>query len=68
MNCNPQQVAFAERYALARHIPDMTRGFTLSTHYGALPVTAEEARQHPEIRNAVESILQDRLHRVEGWT
>ncbi|HET8898514.1 MAG TPA: hypothetical protein VFN09_07085 [Rhodanobacteraceae bacterium] len=65
MNCNPQTVAFAERIALSRHLPAMAHGFTLRTDTGALTITAAEARQHPEIRHAVESILQYRLFLVE---
>lgn len=65
MNADLQDVAFAARYALNRHIPDMARGFTISTSYGELAITADEIRRHPELRHAVESIVQFRLFAAE---
>ena len=54
--------AFAASYALNRHAPDMANGFAIETSYGALTITSDEVRQHPELQRAVESILQFRLH------
>ena len=56
---------FAASYALSRHVPDMSLGFTIGTNYGDLIITAAEAREHPEIVRTVESILQFRLHVAE---
>ena len=57
-----EDAAFAASFALNRHVPDMASGFTIETSYGALTITADEVRQHPELQRAVESILQFRLH------
>jgi len=57
-----EDAAFAAGYALNRHVPSMARGFTIGTNYGELTITADEARQHPELQQAVESIVQFRLH------
>lgn len=65
MNAN-NDAAFAASYALARHLPDMERGFTITTNYGELAITSEEARRHPAIRHEVESLLKFRLHQAEG--
>ena len=61
----PHDAALAASYALNRHVPDMARGFTICTSYGELPITADEATQHPEIRHAVESIVKFRLFVAE---
>ena len=57
--------AFAAGYALNRHVPDMARGFIISTNYGDLIITDDEARQHPELQQTVKSILQSRLYDAE---
>lgn len=65
---NPEtarEAALAARYALSHHVPAMAHGFTIDTACGELTLAAEEARQHPEMLHAVESILQWRLHMAE---
>ena len=57
-----EDAAFAASYSLNRQVPDMSRGFTIGTNYGDMIITADEAREHPELVRAVESILQFRLH------
>lgn len=58
--------ALAASYALNRHVPDMVRGFTITTNYGDLPITAAEVRQHPDLIQSVEYILQARLIAAGG--
>jgi hypothetical protein len=65
MNGDTSPAALAVSYALARHVPDMARGFTIATNYGELSIAAAEAFRHPEIARAVESILQMRLRMAE---
>ena len=46
------------RYALAKQIPDMARGFVIQTHYGEIVIEAEYA---PAIMAAVEHAAVKRL-------
>lgn len=52
----------AVTYSLARHIPDMARGFTIQTHYGDLVVAADEA---PAFIRLTEKALKRRLAQLE---
>jgi len=53
------------RYALSRHLPAMADGFSISTVYGEVRITAEESRRHPAFRHELESLLRFRLFRAE---
>lgn len=46
-------------YALAKQVPDMSRGFTICTAYGDLQIDADEAAP---IIDAVRRVLESRLH------
>lgn len=54
--------AEAIRYALAKQVPDMERGFTIQTNYGELQIDAKDA---PRVARVVHSILQKQLKRAE---
>lgn len=68
MNDVQKDAAFAASYALNRHVPAMASGFTIDTCYGSMTITADETRRHPELRNAVESIMRHRLYVAERAT
>ena len=64
MNCCPAQfrgLESAARYALARHVPELYRGFVVETVYGPLALTAEEVAEHPEILHGIRAVLQERV-------
>lgn len=61
----PDSVLLQASYELNRHVPAMRDGFEVHTRYGAFSVTAEEVRRNPIFVNAVESLLQWRLHLAE---
>jgi hypothetical protein len=50
------------RYALAKQVPDMARGFSIHTSYGDIALAAEDAASVAEL---VRSILQRQLARAE---
>ena len=46
------------RYALAKQVPDMERGFTIETSYGAIRISAEHAQKIiPTVRKLLEQQL-----------
>jgi len=45
-------------YALAKQVPDMSRGFVIQTSYGNLVIDADEAER---VQRVVQQILQKRL-------
>ncbi len=45
-------------YAVAKQVPDMSRGFVIQTSYGDLVIHADEAEP---VRRVVQQILQKRL-------
>lgn len=64
MICSPAQfrgLEFAARYAMARHAPELERGFVVETAYGPLALTAEEVAEHPEIVRGIRAVLQERI-------
>lgn len=48
----------ALKYAMAKCLPDMERGFTISTNYGELPIEAESAKP---IIDAVAKVLNRKI-------
>ncbi|KVQ01856.1 hypothetical protein WJ96_33225 [Burkholderia ubonensis] len=52
----------ALRYALAKQVPAMERGFTIQTNYGSIEIAAEDAER---VASIVRSILLDNLAREE---
>lgn len=53
----------ATRYDLARHVPDMTRGFTIHTNYGDLAISPDEAQAFAQL---TEQVLKTRLTLLES--
>jgi hypothetical protein len=45
-------------YALAKQVPDMTRGFSIRTSYGDIEISADDA---PKIIDAVRGVIIHRL-------
>ncbi|KIX68477.1 hypothetical protein [Burkholderia pseudomallei] len=52
----------ALRYALAKQVPDMERGFTIQTSYGELKIDAEDADHFAALARV---ILGDKLAAME---
>ena len=50
------------RYALAKQVPDMLRGFTIQTSYGDIAIGVEDAEC---VARVVRAILQKQLTRAE---
>lgn len=51
----------AASYALARHVPELARGFTICTNYGEERITASEVARHPVLVRTLERIFTARL-------
>lgn len=62
MSESPPDSVLQASYELNRHVPAMRDGFEVHTSYGSFSVSAEEVRRNPIFVNAVESLLQWRLH------
>ncbi|MCP3022279.1 hypothetical protein [Cupriavidus basilensis] len=62
-SCEPTADADSIRYALARHVPDMARGFSIQTNYGDLVIEAEDATAFAMLARA---ILQGNLAHAEA--
>lgn len=56
----------AATYAMARHVPDMERGFTIHTSYGELWIEGDEAKRHPEVMDGILAILEDRTQQAKA--
>ncbi|MDH6146090.1 MULTISPECIES: hypothetical protein [Paraburkholderia] len=50
-------------YALAKQVPDMERGFAISTRYGDLPIDGDDAVQ---VAALVERLLRKKLRRIDS--
>ncbi|MCY1529090.1 hypothetical protein D9M68_642180 [compost metagenome] len=50
------------RYALAKQVPDMERGFSIHTNYGDIQIDAEDA---PKIIDAVRKLLERQLRTLQ---
>lgn len=62
MTTEPNEAELAASYALSCHVPDMARGFAITTSYGTLTITSAEAHDFPMLGITVERILRYRLH------
>ena len=51
------------RYALAKQVPDMARGLTISTRYGDLQIDGDDAVR---VAALVERLLRKKLGRVDS--
>ncbi|WP_426161648.1 hypothetical protein [Pseudoduganella sp. R-34] len=47
------EMAMRASYALSKQVPDMKRGFTISTSYGEIEVSPEEAAAFTEVARAM---------------